>query len=105
RDTAAEGLDFELAARLRDEIEAIDWVCSEQKAALAGPLDLDVHGWANGVQVRFQVRAGRLRTWQQRACAEARARPRVAATPTAYAAFALRNAELAVRLAGMDGQR
>lgn len=98
RNAAAKSLDFELAARLRDEIEAVDWVCSEQKATLAEPVDLDIHGWTNGVLVRFQVRAGRLCGWQQQTCAEPKARPLVAATPVAWATFALRNAELAARL-------
>lgn len=99
RDRAALGLAFELAARLQAEIEAIDWVVSEQKAALQEPRDFDVHGWAGGVLVRFDVRAGRLCAWRQRACSEAAARPQVSATPAAWAEFAHRNAELAARLA------
>src|SRR5262245_45456842 len=99
RDRAAVGLAFELAARVQAEIEAIDWVVSEQKAALPEPRDFDVHGWAGGVLVRFDVRGGRLCAWRQRACPEAAARPRVSATPAAWAEFAHRNAELAARLA------
>ena len=99
RDSAALGLAFELAARLQAELEAIDWVVAEQRAALSEPRDFDVHGWAGGVLVRFEVRAGRLCAWSQRACAEATARPQIAATPAAWTEFAHRNAELAARLA------
>jgi len=98
RDSAALGLAFELAARLQAEIEAIDWVVSEQKAALPEPRDYDIHGWADGVLVRFDVRGGRLCAWRQRACSEAAVRAQVTATPAAWAQFAHRNAELAARL-------
>jgi len=99
RDRAALDLAFELAARLQAEVEAIDWVVSEQKAALPEPRDFDVSGWAAGVLVRFDVRGGRLCAWRQRACLEAAARGHVSATPAAWAEFAHRNAELAARLA------
>jgi excinuclease ABC subunit C len=98
RDRAAAELAFELAAQVHAEIEAVDWVLSEQKVALAEPCDFDVNGWAHGVLVRFEVRAGRLGAWRQRSCEEAAARPHVAATPAAWAEFAHRNAELAARL-------
>jgi excinuclease ABC subunit C len=98
RDRAAAALAFELAARLQAEIDAVGWTLAEQKAALPEAVDLDVHGWAAGVLVGFRVRGGRLCAWTQRACAEAPARARVAATPAAWAAFAQRNAELAARL-------
>jgi excinuclease ABC subunit C len=99
RDSAALSLAFELAARLQAELEAVDWVVSEQKAAMSEPRDFDIHGWVGGLLVRFEVRAGRLCAWRQRACAEDTARPQVAATPAAWTEFAHRNAELAARLA------
>jgi excinuclease ABC subunit C len=99
RDRAAEVQAYELAARLQAEIEAVDWIAAEQKAALLEPRDFDVHGWADGVLVRFEMRGGRLAGWTQRACAQAEARATVAATPAGWAAFARRNAELAARLA------
>jgi excinuclease ABC subunit C len=98
RDRAASGLAFELAARLQAEIEAVDWVASEQKATLLEPHDFDVYGWADGVLVRFEVRGGRLCAWGQRPCAETAAQARIAATPAAWTVFARRNAELAARL-------
>jgi excinuclease ABC subunit C len=98
RDRAASGLAFELAARLQAEIEAVDWIASEQKATLLEPHDFDVYGWADGVLVRFEVRGGRLCAWGQRPCAETAAQARIAATPAAWTVFARRNAELAARL-------
>lgn len=100
RDEAADRAVFELAAQLQAEIEAFDWIVAEQRAALLEPHDADVHGWAGGVLVSFEIRTGRLRTWRQRACAEAAAAPKLAETPAAWAAFARRNAELAALLAG-----
>jgi len=98
RDAAAHGLAFELAATLQAEIEALDWVVSEQKAALPAPDDFDVHGWAGGVLVGFEMRAGRLDAWRVRECSAPAAAARLAATPPAWTAFAHRNAELAARL-------
>ena len=69
RDTAAAGLAFEFAARLQAELEALDWITAEQKVTQAEPSDFDVHGWAGGVLVRFEVRAGRLSGWTQLAAA------------------------------------
>jgi len=118
RDRAAAALAYELAARIQAEIEALDWVTAEQKVAGAEP-DGDIHGWAplagpgpgaertspataspvpDGVLVSFTLRAGRVRSWTQRRCAEPAARPRVARTPAAWRTFADRNAALAVRL-------
>jgi excinuclease ABC subunit C len=98
RDRAAAELRFEFAAKLQEEIEAFDWIVAEQKVSWLEPRDADVFGWADGVLVQFQVRAGRMRTWTQRAVSEAVARDRVAATPVLWQPFAQRNAELAARL-------
>jgi excinuclease ABC subunit C len=99
RDAAAAELSFELAARMQQEIEAVEWVAAEQKASTLEPHHTDVHGFAGGILVRFEVRAGRLGGWTQRACTEAAARDAVAATPPAWQPFAQRNAELAALLA------
>jgi excinuclease ABC subunit C len=98
RDSAALGLAFELAARLQAEIEAVEWVVAEQKVASLEPDDFDVHGWAEGVLVRFEVRRGNLRAWSQRTCGEAAAAPRLAANPPLWTDFAQRNAQLAALL-------
>lgn len=96
RDRAAAELRFEFAAKLQDEIAAIDWIVAEQKVSSLALLDLDVAGWADGVLVQFQIRGGRMCTWTQRGVAEP---PDVVpATPALWQAFAQRNAELAARL-------
>ncbi|TCC20553.1 GIY-YIG nuclease family protein [Kribbella sindirgiensis] len=98
RDRAAGELRYEFAAKVQGEIEALEWICSEQKVSWLEPRDADVYGWADGVLVRFEVRGGRMSTWTQRAVGEATARSRVAATPELWRPFARRNAELAARL-------
>ena len=78
----------------------MDWITAEQKVTKAQPSDFEVHGWAGGVLVRFEVCGGRLSDWTQRACALAAARPHLAATSgrPGWADFASRTAELAARL-------
>ncbi|MBU2665140.1 GIY-YIG nuclease family protein [Actinoplanes bogorensis] len=101
RDRAAANLAFELAGRIQQELEAVDWIVAEQKMtrlAAAEP-DHDVYGWADGLLVRFRVRNGRVDGWEQRAATQATARARVDLTPPEWAAFAARTAELARRLA------
>ncbi|RZT28594.1 excinuclease ABC subunit C [Kribbella sp. VKM Ac-2569] len=98
RDRAAGELRYEFAAKVQGEIEALEWICAEQKVAWMEPRDADVYGWADGVLVRFELRSGRMCTWTQRAVGEATARERVAATPALWQPFARRNAELAARL-------
>ncbi|MEV4267377.1 GIY-YIG nuclease family protein [Kribbella sp. NPDC049584] len=98
RDRASAGQRYEFAAKVQGEIEALDWIVAEQKVAWLEPRDADVYGWADGVLVRFELRAGRMCTWTQRAVARATARERVASTPELWRTFAQRNAELAARL-------
>ena len=98
RDTLVQGLAFEQAARLHAEIRAVEWVTSEQRATAIDAYDVDSYGWADGVLIRFEVRAGRLCGWRVRRCAQARARGRIASTPAEWAEFAYRNAKLAARL-------
>jgi excinuclease ABC subunit C len=98
RDRASAGLRYEFAAKVQGEIEALDWIVAEQKVAWLEPRDADVYGWADGVLVRFELRAGRMCTWTQRAVSEATAQERVASTPELWRTFAQRNAELAARL-------
>jgi len=95
RDGAAAALAFELAARIQEELTALDWVLAEQKTG--GP-DADVHGWSGGVLFSLELRAGRVRSWRQRACDEPTAAERVGATPAAWRTFADRNAALAALL-------
>jgi len=99
RDRASASLAFELAARIQEEIEAVDWVVAEQKVTLMRPeADCDVYGWADGLLVQFEIRKGRLHTWTQRACGASTAQDYLARTPEGWRAFAARSAELARRL-------
>ena len=102
RDAASAGLAFELAARLQQEAEALDWVTAEQKVTRPGPADHDACGWSDGTLARFEIRAGRLAGWTLRSCGAAAARRHLAATKPEWAAFAQRNAELAARLSGLS---
>jgi excinuclease ABC subunit C len=105
RDEAAAALAYEFAARLQAEMEGLDWVTAEQKAASSAPDDFDVCGWAHGLLVRFTVRGGRLCGWSQGSCDAAAARRLLAANPAGWNGFAQRNAELAARLADDGGIR
>ena len=100
RDTASAALAFELAAKLQQEIEALDWVTAEQKVTAQDEADCDVAGWSDGTLVSFAVRSGRLAGWTQRACGAAAAARPLKRTPPAWTVFAQRNAELAARLSG-----
>jgi len=95
RDAASATLAFEFAAKLQEEIEALDWVTAEQKVTRRDAADYDIAGWSAGVLVSFSVQAGRLVGWAQHACQEATAGRHVAGTPPEWAAIAQRNAELA----------
>ena len=98
RDAASAALAFELAAKLQQEIEALDWVTAEQKVTRQEQADYDVCGWSDGTLVRFEVRAGRLAGWSHRACGRATAQCHLEQTPPEWVPFARRNAELAARL-------
>jgi excinuclease ABC subunit C len=103
RDEAAQALAFERAATIQAAITAIEWVVAEQKVAMLEPEKTDVHGWADGMLVSFEIRAARLCRWHQRECSEERARPKVVATPARYGDFAHRTAVLAARLRAAAG--
>jgi excinuclease ABC subunit C len=101
RDRAAAQLAFEHAGKLQAELEAVQWITAPQRVTGDPADDLDVYGWAGGILVEFQIRAGRLCGWTQRTCSEATARRRVAATPAEWRAFADRAARLAAELANV----
>ena len=99
RDEAAAAWAFEQAARIQAELEAVDWVVAPQRATSPSPHDVDVNGYADGVLVSFEIRAGRLRAWSQRVCTPSAAAPLVARTGPEWTDFAQRAAGLAARLA------
>jgi excinuclease ABC subunit C len=101
RDAAAARLAYEFAGQVQAELDALDWITAEQKVTSAQPRDFNVHGWARGVLVRFEVRGGRLSGWSQRGCAAKACRRRLAATSCGleWADFARQAAELAAVLA------
>ncbi len=99
REAAAAALAFELAARIQAEVDALDWVLAEQKVTGPGGDDAVIHGWADGVLVTFELRAGRLRSWSERLCGETAALARLEATPERWRAFADRTAALAASIA------
>ncbi len=98
RDAACAALAFELAGRLQQEAEALDWVTAEQKVTQPDGTDHDACGWSDGTLVRFEIRAGRLVGWTVRPCGAAAARRHLAATLPEWATFGRRNAQLAARL-------
>lgn len=99
RGHAADVLAFELAARLNTELDAVDWITSPQRVARPDSHDCDIAGWADGILVSLQMRAGRVRTWTQRTCTRANARTLLDNTPAEWTDFADRNAQLAAQLA------
>jgi len=94
RDAAAEALAFEAAARLQEELAALDWVVAPQRVTAPAAPDEDVAGWADDVLVSFRIRGGRLCGWEQRKAA----RP-AGNTAGTWGQFVQRNAELAAVLA------
>jgi excinuclease ABC subunit C len=99
REQAVEALAFEVAARIQDELHALEWLTSVQRVTTLEPVDLDAHGWHDGVLVRLSVRTGQLRGWTQWHCSRADAQPHLDSTPPAWAEFAQHNATLAATLA------
>ena len=99
RDRAAGVLAYEVAARIQDEIAALDWVTCPQKVTTMEATSLTVSGWSSGLLVQLQISSGRVRRWSQRACSMPGAADALAATPPAWADFMQRNAELAAAIA------
>jgi excinuclease UvrABC nuclease subunit len=95
RDAAAEAQAYESAARLHEELAALDWVVAPQRVTAAAARDEDLSGWAGGVLVRFRIRGGRLCGWEQRHCRESGAGT-TGSGP--WSPFLQRNAELAAVL-------
>jgi excinuclease ABC subunit C len=100
RERAAQALAFELAARITEEIQALEWVTCPQRASSLTREEFTACGCSAGILVSFEVRDGRLSAWTQARCPEADAALRLARTPADWAGFAQRNSELAAALEG-----
>ena len=99
RDAAAGAQAYEAAARLQQEIEAVEWVVAPQR--VTAPVedgDEDVTAWGDDVLLRLRIRGGRLRAWEQETCT--RSAPGTEA-PAGWVPFLRRNAELAARLVAL----
>jgi excinuclease ABC subunit C len=94
RDAASAGQAYERAAKIQEELAALEWIVSPQRATALESADLEFEAWADGVLVRFAVRGGRLCEWTQRRTPKAPKSP----PPASWAAFAQRNAALAAAL-------
>lgn len=101
RDRAAKDLEFELAAKLQSQIEAITWLTSPQRVTTQHPVDHVAAAWADGILVEFGIKAGRLTTWTQRAATADAAEAKVDATRPEWVDFAQRNAQLAAQVRGL----
>lgn len=98
RDRAVEQLGFESAAQVQAELAALDWLVSPQRVAGCPP-GLVVSGWADGMLVTLRASGDRLDQWTSRPANGAVGERALAATPPSWREFAVRNAELAARLA------
>jgi excinuclease ABC subunit C len=96
RDDAADSQAYELAGRLQAELAAVDWIVAPQRVTSMAAADHDFCGWAGGIEVHFEVRAGRLCDWRRQSSVRSRSG---ASGPKAWAGFARRNAALAAALA------
>lgn len=121
RAAAAGELEFELAGRIQEQLEAVEWLTSPQRvtvgalapaatpAGVRGPRrrtkpDVVVAGWADGILVEFGIHDGRVCTWAQRACSGDEAAPLLAASPPAWAHFAAANAAVAAELSALHAR-
>jgi excinuclease ABC subunit C len=99
RNRASDALAFEMAGRIDSEMKAFAWITSTQRVTVLADANCIAYGWGDGILTRYDIRAGRLSVWSQRACAPARAQTYVAQTPDEWTGFTERNAKLAATLA------
>jgi excinuclease ABC subunit C len=98
RNRASDALAFEMAARIDAEMKAFAWITSTQRVTVLADANCIAYGWGDGILTRYDIRAGRLSAWSQRACAPARAQTYLDQTPAVWTDFAERNAKLAATL-------
>jgi excinuclease ABC subunit C len=103
RQAAVDALDFERAATIQRELDGLAWILEPSRVVDGGP-DIDVHGWADGVLLTFQLRSGRIADWLTRPSSEADAGPLLSATPEHWRDFATENAALAAALGARAAQ-
>lgn len=99
RDAASGKLAFETAARIQEETEGLHWATSVQRVTTSTPGEVVVHGWHDGLLVRFGLRDGVLDSWSVRAAGAVTGARRTGETPPQWTEFADRNARLAAALA------
>ena len=99
RGRAVEGLAFELARQITDELDVIGWATGTQRVTTTDPVRADVHGWCDGVLVSLEIRDGRMERWHQR-LVDRPPLARLESTPPQWRDFAEDNAQLAGRLLG-----
>ncbi len=104
RDAASERLDFERAALLQAELEALGWLVAPQRVMVADGGDHTFTGWADGYAVDFRMTAGAVDGWTIRGCTFAAAADRITATPAGWRPYVDRAAQLAARLTSAAGQ-
>jgi excinuclease ABC subunit C len=98
RESAVAGEAYEVAGRIQAELTALDWVTAPQRVVAAEPAEAIACGWADGVLIRFTIRAGRIRDWCSDRRSAAEAAPLLAQTPLHLREFTEQNARLAARL-------
>jgi excinuclease ABC subunit C len=96
REEASDGLLFEIAAAVQDEMEGLAWVVAPQRVTVEGPPSLKLAAQHEGLSVHFGIRAGRLSEWTQVASDEG---VRHDPVPSGWETFVKGNAALAARLA------
>lgn len=98
RQAASDEAAFELAGRIQEELEGLEWTVATQRVTTDVAQDLDVYGYHDGLLVCFAIRGGRMRDWRQRSCTARTAQRHLTATPPEWTPFATRNATLAAAL-------
>lgn len=99
RDRSAAEQRFEHAARLRDELDAVDWVVAPQRVMDPSAGDATMTGWCDGTSVRLEFRDGALCRWDTGPTDRPGAGTRC---PADWSPFLTRNARLAADLVAMS---
>jgi hypothetical protein len=108
RDEAAGRELYELAARIHDELAALEWLTSPVR--FVGTADLDLVATSGAERLSLSLRAGRLRTWTQTHLTEEGASRSFQGVSTVSGTvewhdFLRRNARLAAALRAQSAER